>query len=285
MNVVKLRNPVHVAGDPSIIVEVVTITPEVASQWLKCNKNNRPVRRRHVEFLASEILKDHWQVNGQAIVISDDEQVLDGQHRLMAIIEAGVAVKSLVVYGISPDAFKTMDTGAVRTGSDAIALFYPDATHQVIKAIGAAVPWCLRLETGFYGRTTKISNTQVLEYVQRSPSLWRCAEFLAGLPKDARPLSLGCGTALYEIFQRKNEALAEQFMRAFYTGELISINDPEYVLRQMLIKDAQRLTSYPAEIKMKMSVKAWNWRRRGRGDAPRQMIAIHPKDPDRITVL
>lgn len=285
MNVVKLKNPTRVVGDASIVVEVVTITPECASQWLKCNRNNRPVRHRHVEFLADEITSSNWQLNGQPIVISENEEVLDGQHRLMAIIESGIAVKSLVVYGINAEAFKTMDTGAVRTGSDALALFFPDAQRNIVKSIGSAVPWCRRLERGFYGDKTKTSNTEVISYVQAHPSLWRCAEVLSGYPKDSRPISLGCGTALYDIFQRKDEVLAERFMRAFFTGELISINEPEYVLRQMLIKDAQRLSSYPTDIRMKMCVKAWNWRRRGRTDAPRQVIAMHPQDPDRIVVL
>lgn len=277
---------IAVPGGDGIISEVTTITPQSAAEWLKANKNNRPVRRRHVEFLANEILSGNWQVNGQAIVISDQEEVLDGQHRLMAVIEAGQAIQTLVVYGIGREAFKTIDTGAVRSGSDALALFYPNANGSLVKTVGSAVPWCLRMEAGFYGDRKKISNTDVLDYVSKHRELWSCAEILNGYPKDTRPLSQAMGTACYEIFRRKDPDLAEKFMRAVYTGEQLSITRAEYVLRSMLIRDAQRLSSYPAEIKMKMVVKAWNWTRRGRGDeTSRPTLTIYPNESDRMVIL
>src|SRR5882724_10236142 len=96
--------------DRNIIAEVITITPRDATEWLRCNKNNGPLRKRHGEFLARFITSGNWQVNGKAIVIADDAQVLDGQHRLFAIIDAGKPIQSLVVYGINPEAFSTIDT-------------------------------------------------------------------------------------------------------------------------------------------------------------------------------
>jgi hypothetical protein len=285
MNVVKLKNAIKIAGEDNLIIESVTITPEVASQWLKANKHNRPVRRRHVDFLAREILSGNWQVNGQGIVISEHEEVLDGQHRLLACIEAGMPFRTLVIYGISSKAFKTMDTGAVRTGSDALALNHVERPAYLVKAVGSAVPWCHRLECGLFGGRQKISNTDILGYVEEHPSMWHCAEMLAGYPQDSKPLSLAMGTALYEIFQRKDALKAETFMRNLFTGEKLEMDDSEYILRAMFIKDAARSTSYPAETKMKMVVKGWNWRRRGNRKANRQVVTITPKDTGKLTVL
>lgn len=285
-NVIHLKNAVKVYGGhgDGLVVEVVTINPDTAAQWLKANRLNRPVRRRHVGFLAAEMERGHWQINGQAIVIAEDEQVLDGQHRLMAVIESGCTIETMVVYGISHEAFKTIDTGAVRTGGDAMSLEHPDAPRQSSQAVAGAVRWCQRMEKGFGGTQLKISNTDVLEYVQKHPSLWHCAEFLAGLPKD-RPISLTCGVALLEIFSRKAPELAENFMRGFYTGEKLSLDDPEYILRQMLIRDAQRLTSYPMEVRMKMCCKAWNWKRSQRPRCTRQSITLNANDPPRMMIL
>jgi len=285
-NIIQFKSKPQVFGAPGLIAEVQLIEPETAAQWLRANQHNRPVRRRHVEFLAGEIRDGNWQLNGQAIIVSEDEEILDGQHRLLAIIEAGIAIKTLVIYGINKDAFKTIDTGAVRSGPDALALWFPDANRGLTKAVGSAVNYCLRMEMGFRGQSTKVSNTEVLSYVSAHPSLWKCAEILQGYPRDARPLSLGAGTAAFEMFQRKSEDIAEEFMRRFYTGERLGLKDAEYVLRQMLIKDAQRLTSYPMDIKLRMVVKAWNWCRRGRGDeATRQAIALGPHEPDRLVIL
>ena len=285
-NIIHLRNAAKIFGtDQDIVAEVVTITPEQATQWLRCNKNNRPVRRRHVAFLADEMVHGNWQVNGQAIIIADDEQVLDGQHRLLAIIEAGRPVQSMVVYGITPEAFKTIDTGAVRTGADALALHFHETNSASIKCVATAVQWCKSLEACSLHSKLKTSNTDVIAYVKSHPSLLQCAETLQSYPKDARPLSLGLGTALYEMFARKKADLADKFMRDLYTGESLVRTDVEWLLRQAFIRDAQRTSKLPATARVRMVIKGWNWRRRGMMDASYQTIAIQANDDQKIRIL
>lgn len=283
--VVKLPLGQRIPGAEHLIMQLTTITPEDAARWLRCNHLNRPVRRRHVEFLAREISDGHWQINGQAIVISENEEVLDGQHRLQAIIEAGVPIQTIVIYGIAKAAFKTIDTGAVRTGSDALALWFPGSKPNITKAVGAAVPWCYRLDLGFLGTRNKISNTDTVAYVTAHPSMWRCAEVLDGFPREFRPLSLGMGSALYEMFQRKSVSDADIFMQRFFTGENLALESPESVVRGLLQRNARQISTYPADIKMQMVVKAWNWRRRGHDEVSRHAIAINPNDPNEIRIL
>lgn len=288
-NIIQLRHAAKIhGGDRSIVAEVVTITPDNATAWLRCNRHNRPTRRAHIAFLADEILRDNWQVNGQAIVIAEDEQVLDGQHRLMAIIEAGKSIQTLVVYGISPEAFRTIDTGAVRTGADALCLHFPQESPSIIKCVATAVQWCVRLERGMVtrgGGTTKTSNTDCIEYVKNHPSLMQCAETLSGYPKDARPLSIGCGTALYEMFARKSSPMADDFMQRFYTGESLERSDPEWLLRQALIKDANSTSRLPAVARMRMMIKGWNWKRRGLPNATARTIAVTTNDDQKVIIL
>jgi hypothetical protein len=287
-NIIQLQNAARIHGfEREIVAEVVTITPQHATTWLRANKNNRPVRRTHVAFLSGEITDGNWQVNGQAIVISDNEQVLDGQHRLLAVIESGMAIQSLVVYGISPEAFRTIDTGAVRTGADALYLHFPDLTHATVKCVSTAVQWCVRYEEDVFatGRKRKVSNTEIIRYVQAHPSLVQCAETLQGYPHEARPLSLGTGTALFELFARKMEPLAQDFMMRLYTGEGISRDDPEWHLRHAFLRDAQRSAKLPSAVKMKMVVKGWNWRRRGMPTASHQVITVQTNDSPHIKIL
>jgi hypothetical protein len=270
--------------DRNIIAEVMTISPQDATNWLRANRNNRPVRKHHIEFLASEITNDNWQVNGQAIVIADDEQVLDGQHRLFAIIEAGKPIKSLVVYGITPDAFKTIDTGAVRTGSDALSLYFPQIQIYIVKACATASQWCYRLERGVIRGKQRMSNTDVIGYVEEHLSMLQCAETLAGYPHESRPLSLGCGVALFEMFQRKNAELAETFMRRLYTGEELMRTDAEYILRAAFIRDAEKVAKYPLAIRMRMVIKGWNWVRRGNTECNRLVVTVQASDDQKIKI-
>jgi hypothetical protein len=277
-NVVKLRHSIQLPGNSAgVVMEEVLITPEEAAKWLEANHFNRPVREKHVKFLADQMRNGQWLLNGQAIIISDGEEILDGQHRLKAIIEAGTPVRSVVVYGIEREAFKTIDTGIVRTGGDALILHNPTMGNGICKAVAISVPWCIRLEQGLAQRRLRISNTDVLEYVKEHPSLWQCAEVLNGFARTARPLPLGAGVALYEVFARKHPQIADVFMANLFTGEMLAKKDPEYILRTAFLRDADNVRKYPMDIRMKMSIKAWNLRVRNT-EATRQAIAIGPTD-------
>lgn len=282
--IVSFPNPVELYAkeNKNIIAEVMTITPDDAAKWLACNTHNRPLRKRHVEFIAREILEGNWQLNGQAIVIADDEQVLDGQHRLSGIIMAGKPIQTLVVYGITPDAFKTMDTGAVRSGADALCLYFPDQPANAVKAVATAVQWCSRLEGPSIHARMRLSNTDVIGYASAHMSLFAHHETLVGYPRDARPMSLGMGTALAEMFTRKSEPQAEQFMRRLFTGEELVRTDPEYLLRAAFIRDAEKAAKLPDHIRMRMVIKAWNWRRRGNTEATRHTIYVQSGDDPKV---
>jgi hypothetical protein len=289
--VIQLHDYKTLISDPNVIVGIEEITPKVASEWLRCNRLNRPVRRGHVAFLAREMEEGLWQLNGQAIIISSTEDVLDGQHRLLAVIESGVSIRTLVVYGVEKDAFKTIDTGAKRSGSDALSVWFPGRMAGVTKAVSTAVNWCVQLERGSTnvkgagGGTSKISNTETIDYVNRHPSLWKCAETVAGYEKQTRLLSIGVATALYEMFQRRSHTAADEFMRDLCTGEMLKSGSPAYVLRVLLAKDQRRLTTYPMRIKVRMCLKAWNLFRRGLEDVSNQMVAVNANDPDKIDIL
>lgn len=287
-NIIQLKHGLRIPGaNENTIAEVVTITPQVATQWLRCNKHNRPVRKRHVVFLAQEILSGNWQVNGQPIIIAENEDVLDGQHRLMAVIEAGQPIKTLVVYGINAEAFSTIDTGAVRTGADALCLHFTEYTQGTVKAVATAVQWVQMLERGsVHHGIRKISNTDVIEYAKQHLSLFAHAETLQAYPKDNRPLSIGVGTACYEVFARKDEEKADAYMSSLYTGEDLTRDDVEWHLRQSFQKDAQRTTTkLPTPIKVRMVIKGWNWRRRSMPTASPQVIAVSASDDQKVVIL
>ena len=67
-------------------LEIVTITPELAQEWLDRGGNNRKVTRRRIEAMTAAILRGEWQLTGEAIKLDDDGRVRDGQNRLHAIV-------------------------------------------------------------------------------------------------------------------------------------------------------------------------------------------------------
>src|SRR5712691_3180199 len=89
---------------------IVTITPELAQEWLDRGGNNRKVTRRRIDAMTAAIQRGEWQLTGEAIKLDDEGRVRDGQNRLHAIVQAGIPVRSVVARGVSEDAFDVMDT-------------------------------------------------------------------------------------------------------------------------------------------------------------------------------
>ena len=101
---------------------VETITPEIATQYLARNIKNRSIRKQEVEAYAREIRRGTFVLTHQGIAFDDSGNLIDGQHRLMAIAMAGTPVQMMVSRGVVPSALTVVDRGASRTMRDVITL-------------------------------------------------------------------------------------------------------------------------------------------------------------------
>ena len=48
-------------------VELVTVTPDMAHDWLGFNTHNRPIRSRTIAAYAADMTAGSWQWNGESI--------------------------------------------------------------------------------------------------------------------------------------------------------------------------------------------------------------------------
>ena len=103
--------------------KIVTMTPEWAGSILASQNNqNRSVRPNAVKKIAAAILSGDWKVTHQGIAIGANGQLLDGQHRLNAIVAAGTPVDILLTTNCDPSSFDVLDCGVNRTAADALYL-------------------------------------------------------------------------------------------------------------------------------------------------------------------
>ena len=80
-------------------INVETITPDIAKQWLTKNVNNRKLRSATCAKYARDIKQGNWRLTHQGIAFDKSGNLVDGQHRLQAIIQAGMPVPMVVAYG------------------------------------------------------------------------------------------------------------------------------------------------------------------------------------------
>lgn len=99
-------------------LNVMDVTPSQAKSWLKMNTLNRPVRKFYVNALAEAMKRGEFVPNHQAIALNG-AKLIDGQHRLMAVIASGLpSVKMSVITDADSSTFETIDIGAKRTHAD-----------------------------------------------------------------------------------------------------------------------------------------------------------------------
>jgi len=103
-------------------VEMETITPAKAAKMLERNTRNRHLRPTLVSRYARDMEEGRWLKTHQGIAINCDGTLLDGQHRLAAIIESGKPQEFLVARGVPTGSQVAMDDGAGRSAPDAISL-------------------------------------------------------------------------------------------------------------------------------------------------------------------
>ena len=98
------------------------VGPNLALEWLEKNKHNRRVRPERVDRYAEQIKDGEWMVAPDAIAFDYNGKLINGQHRLKAVAQAGESARFVVAYGLSPDAFKISDVGIRRTGGDVLRI-------------------------------------------------------------------------------------------------------------------------------------------------------------------
>lgn len=101
---------------------VELITPEVAKKLLTSNTSNRKAGMKTVKRYAAAMTAGDWETTHQGIAIGINGNLLDGQHRLMAIVMSGVSVNMLVSRNVPEHQFYIFDAGYGRTDAQNLGL-------------------------------------------------------------------------------------------------------------------------------------------------------------------
>lgn len=134
-----IARPTVVFYDPdnkkwTTVIEEVTdltfpfsVSFEVTPDWAKDvlgnrNPDNRRIDHHRVKKYVSEIINGRWQINNDDICFSKDGVLLNGQHRLAAVIEAQRPVEMSFKFGLPSSIVPTIDEGKTRTNLDVIRI-------------------------------------------------------------------------------------------------------------------------------------------------------------------
>jgi hypothetical protein len=106
-----------------IEVQVELITPEIAKNYLSCNfENNRILRKNWVKELATLLRKNEFNLSWDCITFDEEGVLVNGQHRLNAVVEANLAAPFFVAKNLPHVVAQQGDNGKRRTQSERITV-------------------------------------------------------------------------------------------------------------------------------------------------------------------
>lgn len=220
------------AREDELDTETVTIEPALAELMLERNTGNRQCSARHVAHLADAITSGRWRLTGQGVSFSRSGRLLDGQHRLAAIVAAGVPAKMRVTFGEADDVFDVLDTGRARTAGQVLGI----SGIKNYNVIASMIRQLDAIERGYPANLVKIDNDVTREIASADQAALERAATMGVTARShlhAPPTPLATG--FYLIAKKsKNADRLEEFVERLSHGDMLDKRNPILTLRTML---------------------------------------------------
>ena len=246
------------------------LSPEAAKVLLENhNFKNRGLKKHQKAFLQRQIQSGKFVYNGETIIVGDNGQILNGQHRLAACVATDTAIEVLVVFGVPSAAFVTVDQGARRSGGDVLAINGHRNCNNLAATLkqidnyfkGALGRACANGPAGAEGRG---DNSFTLELLARYPDV----EASVSKMKGVRITSSAVACALHYLFRQKSPGQADEFCDVVLNGfspdaSYTDMGRAGGMLREWLTRAALGNKKTPPWVQANIWVKAWNAGRTG----------------------
>lgn len=225
-------------------IEVESITPEIAAELLATSYGNRPINKPTVLEYAVIMDSDKWSPTASKIDLDEKGRLVNGHHRLEAVILAQRTVKMLVHRGVPTDDRDVIDTGRSRTLNDITSMY---TGKQNVAAWNAALQACVALVTRGAFNRPKIKSLDMAQKWERlfKEGLDFAVPFGAGVGYRAHTaFRNGYVTGALAFAYRRNPNATKSFTKAIMLGESITADMPSYVVRTAIMHNTTRRGSH-----------------------------------------
>jgi len=259
-------------ADGEFSFERVELTPHMAKEFLKRNTDNfRRLDAARVDHYAKDMRNGVFRFNGDSIKFDREGLLIDGQHRLAAVVKSNTSIDTIIVRGVEPESALTIDDGKPRQASDWLR-------HKHVKNannIAAISRYCLIAKRGLWKNQSVgkgyITRSDIIQYALQHNDNLQGAYKLAASGKRYLPASFLGALTYIAVGERCNPAdntTVSWFCRGLATGLDLCDTDAVYHLRQRLTTThhAQKLNPYLQRMLMTLA-----WNKTAEGETTRQL--------------
>ena len=229
-----------------VVVEKVDATraQQLLDAAYKAGQKQRHLSEKRVQRYARAMENGQWHLTHQAIGIDKSGIMLDGQHRMAAVVRSDTVQEFLIAYDAEPETFDVIDTGGARTAADTLSIAGYSNVNQL--SVAARMLMAYDVVKGTKQRLTAMTgtytNADVLKFMDT-----RRGEILMEALHEAAVLAnvfgrYGSKTWLAAAITLLMESdvhrdIAREFLSKLRTGEMLAAGSPILAMRRWMMSE------------------------------------------------
>ena len=219
--------------------KVQTVTPKKAAGYLERNTANRPLSQRTVREFAQVMRRGEWRVTHQGIAFDTNGALVDGQHRLAAVVEADVSVEMTVFTEVPQGAFDVLDTGKRRNAADVLAIEGEKSAVMLAAMVRTVWLYEQRPELSWSGGDAGVTNHQIVQTLEEHPKLRDFIGVGEQIASATGMIKSAAGAASYLVTQVGNRDLTAWF-DGIIEGTGLAKGDPRLMFRRVMFAHTRK---------------------------------------------
>jgi len=236
------------------------VTPERARCLVASQRINRSWSKRDVDSYAEEMRAGEWRQTGVPIIVDEIGRMFDGQHRMRAVMAAGMTFPFVFTVGRYEDLMLVIDTGKKRTFADVLGIAGIKRFGGVANAVRNYAFLCELEKKPGVKRVSDMKTPDFWKLYKSIPDdLWQRAAQMRNY-NDIRDLKLGVASgACYAAFAQVGKDLVEHYFQKLNSGAGLAEDDPILCVRRTslrMVNDPAR--NFDMRTKLFLLVKGWN---------------------------
>lgn len=242
-------------------MELVTVTPEIAQQMLSRNGGNRRVSLMTVKRYASLMRSGLWRhPTSEALSFDMQGRLQDGQHRLLALIDADITLKFWVMLNADPDDFHVLNQGKIRGGSDVLGMLGAVNTNALSSVVRQSLTYEHHSGKQWATNLSPATPEVARQYEEHRDEYDRAMSYFAAARRAGLPASAYCAVAYLVSSISESMDLWEEWHREVTEGAMLSADSAAFVYRKWCISPygPKVQGSLAQQMRMVITIKAWN---------------------------
>jgi hypothetical protein len=259
-------------GRSEAFCDIAEIGADDARLLLGNNPENRALNVRLLSKLASDLVGGRWQFNGESIVVASSGELNDGQHRLEAVLQTGIPIRSVIAFGVPRESRATLDMGRVRSMADQLAVAGV-ASAALVSAIARVVMGWERGGGEDFRQVGWLTISEMIDRALTDELLGEATRYASSRYHFANSILPGSAIgACFYLFARVDHGAATDFMDRVCIGDALDREDAAYATRRaLLMVDHHRRNDLCAIV-----LRGWAFHRAGKRPTPKDFAELYP---------